>query len=248
MALRSVTVIPAFDKGSTTVMTMEVPFPKYGILKRVRIPATAGDTSATILIRDNGDVTNGTALLNVAAVDISSAYDKTVMFRGSSSAALGTASVNGENIGRGPLKARLTLAVGTTAPKFMQFIFEDPKYKETNLKFRSTGAQTATSMTTFVNLGADFATVKRIRYKSSADITVGLTVTDAYGYAVAAVAAGDFTTQQDKALIDVASVNDAGAVVASCVNLGVVARSPLKVVLDSLVAPSTFKTDFIVEA
>jgi hypothetical protein len=245
MALRSVTVKPAFDVGSTTQMTMTVPFPKFGILKRVRIPATAGDTSATILIRDNGDITNGLALLNVAAVNITTAYDKSLVFRGVSSADLLTASVTGEAIARGPLKARITLAAGTTAPGFMQFIFEDPKYKETNFKTRGTGAQTAT--TSFVNLGADFAVVKRMRFKSSADTTVAVTVTDAYGYAVAANASADYTTQQDKVLIDVATVNDAGAVVASAVEHGVVARSPLKVVLSGL-GSGSFRTDFIVEA
>lgn len=244
MAIRSVTVKPAFDKGSTTVMTMDVPFPKFGILKRVRIPATAGDTSATILVRDNGDVTAGLALLNVAAVNITTAYDKALVFRGASSTALGTAEVCGEAIARGPLKARITLAVGTTAPGFMQFIFEDPKYKDTNIRQRSTGAQTAG--TSYVNLGADFAVVKRIRYKASNDITVGLTVTDAYNYPVAAIASGDFTVQQDKTLVDVTAVDDVGVDALSAEADGVTCRSPLKVVLTGLVTGS-FKTDFIAE-
>lgn len=245
MAIRSVTIKPAFDFGSTTVMTMTVPTPKYSVLRRIRVPATTGDTSATILIKDNGDITNGTTIFNLAAINISSAYDKAITFRGASSAALGTAVVAGKQIARGPLKCRITLAAGTTAPAMMQFIFEDPKYDETTFRQRSTGAQTGT--TTFVNLGSDFAVVKRIRYKSSADTTVGLTVTDGYGYAVAAVASGDFTTQQDKCLVDVATLDDAGTAVAGGNFDGVVCRSPLKVVLSGL-GSGSFKTDFISEA
>ena len=246
MALRSALVKPVFDPGSTTVMTFTVPFPKFGILRRVRVGASAGSgANTTVLIKDNGDITNGLTLYNLATLDISTAKDLAVCFRGASSAALGTASVNGEAIARGPLRVKITLNGATPAPAYFQVIYDDPKYKETNFKMRSTGAQTAG--TSFVNLGADFAMVKRIRYKSSADITVALTVTDAYGYAVAAVASGDFTTQQDKTLIDVATVNDAGAVVASAVQMGVVCRSPLKVVLTGL-GSGSFKTDFIVEA
>ena len=247
MALRSVTVKPVFDKGSTTVGTTIVPFPKFGIVRRIRIPVTAGASSSTFLLKDNGDITNGISVLNVAGIDHSAAaYDKPLAFRGSSSAALGTASVNGELIAKGPLVVRITLGAGTVLPGFVQIIYEDPKYKETNFKQRSTGAQTAN--TSFVNLGADFAMVKRIRYKASADTTVALTVTDAYGLNVAAIASGDFTTQQDKALVDLGTVNDAGATVASCVNLGVVCRSPLKVVLGGTLGSGSFKTDFIVEA
>lgn len=246
MALRSVTFKPVFDKGSTTVSTTVIPFPKYGLLKRFRIPATTGGgADTTVLIKDNGDITNGLTLYNLATLDITTAKDLSVQFRGASSAALGTALLNGEAVARGPLVMRITKAGATALPGFVQVIFEDPKYKETNFKLRSTGAQTAT--TTFVNLGADFATVKRIRYKASADTTVSLTVTDAYGYPVAAIASGDFTTQQDKVLADVNSVNDAGAVVAGTINTGVTCRSPLKVVLGGLTTGS-FKTDFIVEA
>ena len=109
---------------------------------------------------------------------------------------------------------------------------------------RSTGAIVAPAATaTLVNLGEEYANIKRIKLSASADTTVAPTITDADGLVVYTKTSTDYTTPV-VAQLSHEGVDQANNAVADL--LDVVARSPISVSLTGL-GSGTFSVETIVE-
>lgn len=109
---------------------------------------------------------------------------------------------------------------------------------------RSTGAMATGVSSTTLNLGEEYANVKRIKLFASADTTIAPTLTDADGLVVYTKTATDYTTPV-VAQLSHEGVDQANNAVADL--LDVVARSPITVAVSGGVTTGTFTVETIVE-
>lgn len=120
------------------------------------------------------------------------------------------------------------------------------QYKDKGKAFlkRSTGAMATGVSSTVVNLGSQYANIKRIRLLASADTSIAPTVTDADGFVAYTKTSTDYTTAVD-AMLSHEGVDQANNAVADL--LDVIVRSPVTVAVSGGVTSGTFSVEFIVE-
>lgn len=222
--------------------TGSIPVGRFAIVKRLRLQGF-NDNSLDVSIKDSTATTVKDVFVKTA-VDTSTAsadtpYDKFLTADGLA----GEDGAAAANVSSGLFEGPLTCVIDTSSPvaAAAEVIVVVSMGRSSGLKFRSTGTFLTAAQT--VNLGADWANVKRIRLTATSDTSVAPSIADALGRVFYAKTSTSYTTPVDGQL-SIEGVDQAANAVADL--LDPIVKSPVTVTLTGHDGTG-FKVDFYVE-